>query len=92
MYIDIYMIRIIMTRKSGKHLHVTYGTLNNCFDLIGSHWVFAGFSSHYNSNITLIPPFKYNIILFSAHEVNVMWVHNTDLGRRSPGGGCVLCS
>ena len=26
-----------MTRKSGKHLHVTYGTLNSCFDLIGSH-------------------------------------------------------
>ena len=26
-----------MTRKSGKRLRVTYGTLNSCFDLIGSH-------------------------------------------------------
>ena len=42
-------------------------------------------------NITLIPPFEYNIILFPAHEVNVMWIHNTDLGRCSPGGGRVLC-
>ena len=25
-------------------------------------WVFAGFSGHDNSNITLIPPFKYNMI------------------------------
>ena len=25
-----------MTRKSSKHLHATYGTLNSCFDLIGS--------------------------------------------------------
>ena len=31
--------------------------------------------SHDHSNITLIPPFKYNIILFPAHEVNVMWIH-----------------
>ena len=49
------------------------------------------FSSHDKSNITLIPPFKYDIILFPAHEVNVMWIHNTDLGRRNPGGGRVLC-
>ena len=33
----IYYHRITMTRKSGKHLHVTYGALNNCFDLIRSH-------------------------------------------------------
>ena len=26
-----------MNRKSSKHPHVTYGTLNSCFDLIGSH-------------------------------------------------------
>ena len=26
-----------MATKSGKHLLATYGTLNNCFDLIGSH-------------------------------------------------------
>ena len=26
-----------MTRKSSKHPHATYGILNNCFDLIGSH-------------------------------------------------------
>ena len=25
-----------MTRKFGKHLHVTYRTLNSCFGLIGS--------------------------------------------------------
>ena len=25
------------------------------------------------------------------YEVNVMWIHNTDLGRRRPGGGRVLC-
>ena len=54
-------------------------------------WVFAGFSSCDNSNITLIPLFKYNIILFAAHGVNVMWINNTNLGRRSPGGGRVLC-
>ena len=42
--------------------------------------------------ITSIPLFKYkNIISFQAHEVNVMWIHNTDLGRRSPGGDSVLC-
>ena len=34
----------------------------------------------------LIPPFKYDIILFPAHEVIVMWIH-TDLGRRNLGGG-----
>ena len=49
------------------------------------------FSCHNISNITLILPFKYNIILFPAHAVDVMWIHNTDLGRRSPGGGRVLC-
>ena len=54
-------------------------------------WVFARFSRNDNYNITLIPPFKYNIILFPAHEVNVMWIHNTDLGRRSSGGGRVFC-
>ena len=26
-----------MTRKFSKHLQVTYGTLNSCFNLIGSH-------------------------------------------------------
>ena len=31
------MFEITMTRKSGKHLHVTYGALNSCFDLIWSH-------------------------------------------------------
>ena len=37
-YIYTYIyIRNIMTRKSGKHLQATYGTLNNFFDLIGSH-------------------------------------------------------
>ena len=36
LYIYIY-IRIIMTRKSGKHLHATYGALNSYFDLIRSH-------------------------------------------------------
>ena len=30
-------LKITMTRKSGKHLHVTYGTLNCCFDFIRSH-------------------------------------------------------
>ena len=53
--------------------------------------MFAGFSSRDNSNITLITPFKYNIIQFPTHEVNVMWIHNTDLGRRSPWGSRVLC-
>ena len=48
-------------------------------------WVFSGFPSHNNSNITLIPPFKYNIL------INVMWIHNTGLGRRSLRGGRVLC-
>ena len=45
-YIYIYIIfkwrnwyypRITMTRKSIKHLHVTYGALNSGFDLITSH-------------------------------------------------------
>ena len=31
-----------MTKKSGKHFHTTYGTLNSCFNLIASydlyHW------------------------------------------------------
>ena len=51
-------------------------------------------NSHSNSikNITSIPLFKYkNIISFPAHEVNIMWIHNTDLGRRSPRGDHVLC-
>ena len=26
-----------MTRKSSTHPHATYGTLNSCFDLTGSH-------------------------------------------------------
>ena len=30
-------IRIIMTRKSGKHLHAIYGTRISFFDFIGSH-------------------------------------------------------
>ena len=46
LYIYIYIIfkwrnwyfhRITMTRKSGKHLHMTYGALNSCFDLIRSY-------------------------------------------------------
>ena len=36
-YIYIYINWITMTWKFGKHLHATYGTLNSCFDLIGSH-------------------------------------------------------
>ena len=32
-----------------------------------------------------------NIILFPAYEVNVMWIHNTDVGRRSPRGNRVFC-
>ena len=35
-YIYIYL-RITMIRKSSKYLHVTYGALNSCFDLIRSH-------------------------------------------------------
>ena len=31
------MLEITMTRKSGKHLHVTYVALNSCFDLIRSY-------------------------------------------------------
>ena len=31
------------------------------------------------------------MILFPAHEVNVMWIHNADVWRRNPGGGRVLC-
>ena len=31
------MLKITMTRKSGKHLHATYGALNGCFNLIRSH-------------------------------------------------------
>ena len=30
-------LEITTTRKSGTHLHVTYGALNGCFDLIRSH-------------------------------------------------------
>ena len=30
-------LEITMTRKSSTHLHVTYGALNSCFDLIRSH-------------------------------------------------------
>ena len=30
-------LRITLTRKSGKHLHATFGALNSCFDLIRSH-------------------------------------------------------
>ena len=30
-------LEMTMTRKSGPHLHVTYGALNSCFDLIRSH-------------------------------------------------------
>ena len=30
-------LEITVTRKSGTHLHVTYGALNSCFDLIRSH-------------------------------------------------------
>ena len=30
-------LEITMTRKSGTHLHVTYGAMNSCFDLIRSH-------------------------------------------------------
>ena len=32
-----YVNWITMTRKSGKHFHATYGTLDSCFDLIRSH-------------------------------------------------------
>ena len=30
-----------MTRKSGKHQRVTYGTLNGCFDLMGSYQLWS---------------------------------------------------
>ena len=30
-------LEITMTRKSGTHLHVTYGALNSCFDPVRSH-------------------------------------------------------
>ena len=33
----LWILRITMTRKSGKHLPATYGALNSCFDLIRSH-------------------------------------------------------
>ena len=33
----LYFHWITITRKFGKHLHATYGTLNSCFDLIRSH-------------------------------------------------------
>ena len=49
-------------------------------------------ATKFNRNITSIPPFKYkNIISFPARDVNVMWIHNTDVGRHSPGGDRVLC-
>ena len=35
------MLEITMTRKSGKHLHATYGALNSCFDLIRPHQQFT---------------------------------------------------
>ena len=35
--IDLILTEITTIRKSGKQLHATHGTLNNCFDLIGSH-------------------------------------------------------
>ena len=57
---------------------------------INSIYIYIYIYSHDNPNITLISLFKYNI-LFPAHEVNVMWIHDTDLGRCSPGGGHVLC-
>ena len=35
--IYIYNVRITMTRKTGKHLHATFGVLNSCFIFIRSH-------------------------------------------------------
>ena len=32
-----------------------------------------------------------DIIIFPAHEAYVMRTHNSDLGRRSPGGGIDRC-
>ena len=87
-----------MTRKSGKHLHATYRTLNSCFDLIGSHqqcilwsppleikpttaecrsWNSTRFSSHDNSNITLIPLFKYKIYIY----MNKIFLQKLYLGK-----------
>ena len=43
------------------------------------------------SNIILIPPFKNYIIIFPAHEAYVTRTHDSDLGRRSPGGNRVRC-
>ena len=36
-YIYFFFYWITMTRKFGKHLHVSNGTLNSCFDIIRSH-------------------------------------------------------
>ena len=59
-----------MTRKSGKHLCVTYGTLNSCFDLIASHhqYIFRLITSfdliashhHWRSNHSMQKPELYH--------------------------------
>ena len=38
-------ISIIMTWKSGKHLHATYEALNSCFELIESHQQYKPWTS-----------------------------------------------
>ena len=48
-------------------------------------------SGHGNSNMISLPPFKNYIIIFPAPEAYIMRTYNSDLGRRSPGGGRVLC-
>ena len=54
-------------------------------------YIYIYYSCHGNSKMTSIPPFKNYIIIYPAHEVYVMRTRNSDLGRRSPGSGRVLC-
>ena len=44
-----------MTRKFSKHQHATYGTLNSCFDFIGSHQQCIPLSPPQNVETELLP-------------------------------------
>ena len=61
-----------------------------CLNRTAYIYIYIYIYKYGNSMMISIPPFKI-IYNYPAHEAYVMKIRNSDLGRRSPGGGRVLC-
>ena len=54
---------ITRTRKSGKHFHATYGTLDRSFDLIRSHTVISTNGLHPVNSLTSMINMQYLLLI-----------------------------